>query len=487
MSGPSPAHPIENECFLKSFYMISRLGYGSFGYAILAKYRKDINQLLAPHPYKKGTLMEPLRHHGRPKPHSDGLVAIKVMKNVLKKPEDYLRVNEIKFILAVPSHENLLQIFDIFIDTLSGKLNIVMEPMNQNLYQFIQKHDDRSIAPIIIKSMLTQLLAAIRHIHSHGYFHRDVKPENILVTSTKQYFNHCVPDDKEHHPYILKLCDYGLSRHVTNTRDLTQYVSTRWYRAPEILLRNHQYSQPIDIWAFASVAAELVNRRPLFAGANESDQIWQILTKLGHPSYEERSKEDLGGMWEQGEVLADKLGFVIPSVAGQSILTVFGKGFEELAQTLQACLMWDPEKRPTAEMLCESKYFGLSQSSASRLSASLVPPTSALCKKTKHNPSGTAKFGLKINGSTAIQLNLSSDSEHSKPAKLVDPLYFLKSGSLESYQSTSDVSQSMSKLHFPDLNAENAIDTEKYDMSEAKMFRDEVVADTSFGSYEILC
>ncbi|KAM9887890.1 hypothetical protein OXX79_013299, partial [Metschnikowia pulcherrima] len=129
----SDISPIEYESFSKSYYMISRLGFGSFGCAILAKYRKNISELLAPKPHKYGTLLEPLEHASFTKPHADGLVAIKVMKNQLRKPSDYLNVNEIKFILSVPSHPNLLQIFDLFIDSTSGKLNIVMEPMDQNL------------------------------------------------------------------------------------------------------------------------------------------------------------------------------------------------------------------------------------------------------------------------------------------------------------------------------------------------------------------
>lgn len=349
--------PIEYNSFLKSFYMISRLGFGSFGCAILAKYRKSMSELTAPGAHKIGTLLEPLEHNSKTKPHADGLVAIKVMKTQLRKPSDYLKVNEIRFILAVPAHQNLLQIFDLFIDTYNGKLNIVMEPMNQNLYQFMQKHEGRPLAPSVVKSMLAQLLNAIRHIHSHGYFHRDVKPENILVTSTRLYYSEDIPPEKAKDLFVLKLCDYGLSRHFSNTKELTQYVSTRWYRAPEILLRQRSYSQPIDIWAFGSVAVELVNLRPLFAGANEPDQIWQVLSKLGHPLYTDRKLEDLGGTWPEAVDLAEKLGFVIPFFAGDSVHNILRPSFNDLAPVVKACLMWDPEQRPTAAELCSESYF----------------------------------------------------------------------------------------------------------------------------------
>lgn len=352
--------PIVFDSFSKSYCVISRLGFGSFGCAVLAKYRKSIKDLLLPEQGKKGTLLEPLKHNTSVKPHSDGLVAIKVMKTQLRRPTDYLRVNEIRFILAMPSHPNLLQIFNLFVDNFTGKLNIVMEPMNQNLYQFIQKHEGRAVAANTLKSMLAQLLNAIRHIHHHGYFHRDVKPENILVTATTQYYGgrQNVPPERAKDPYILKLCDYGLARHINNTKELTPYVSTRWYRAPEILLRQRRYSRPIDIWAFGSVAVELVNLRPIFSGMNETEQIWQILTRLGHPMYDDRLDDDFGGNWKEGPQLAENLGFYMPFMVSTSIYRVLSHPqHRELANTIKECFLWDPKQRPTAEELSRTPYF----------------------------------------------------------------------------------------------------------------------------------
>lgn len=349
--------PLQLDSFQKSYCMISSLGYGSFGHAVLAKYKKSTLALFAPRKYKRGTLLEP---GVKTMPYTDGVVAVKVMKSVLKVPADYLRVNEVRFILSVLSHPNLLQIFDLFIDTDSGKLNIVMEPMSQNLYQFIQKHESRPLASWVTKSMLSQLLNAIRHIHSHGYFHRDVKPENILITSTKLYFGGAqnIPPERAKDLYMLKLCDYGLARHVSNTRAYTQYVSTRWYRSPEILLRQGVYDLPVDIWAFGVVAVELVNFHPMFAGQNETDQLWQLLTKLGHPLYQNRALDELGGSWPEGVQLADKLGFVLPHMAGQTVHDIFyTSGHDQLARTIQRCFMWDPRQRPTASTLCHADYF----------------------------------------------------------------------------------------------------------------------------------
>lgn len=487
--------PLQYESFLKSYYMISRLGFGSFGCAILAKYRKSISELLAPRPHKFGTLLEPLEYATSTKPHSDGLVAIKVMKNQLRKPSDYLNVNEIKFILSVPSHPNLLQIFDLFIDSTSGKLNIVMEPMDQNLYQFIQKHEGRPIAPWVVKSMLAQLLGAIRHIHSQGFFHRDVKPENILVSSAKHYYYKSIPPGKENDVYVLKLCDYGLSRHITNTKDLTQYVSTRWYRAPEILLRRKKYSRPIDIWAFGSVAVELVNCRPLFAGLNETDQIWQILTKLGHPLFQGRCSDDLGGIWPEAVQLADKLGFIIPYIAGQTIQSILRTDFEDLAEAVQACFMWDPEERPTADVLSRHSYFRDSMLSDDSLEPCSEPSSplkvAQFDKEVAYLHSGASCSKDK---SSNLMVSLLQSDRNSKPRKAElysDPLYFFKTSSESSDEINGNLGLKNPFSNLQEVEAKyeeiSPFDPGHKKRSNSRFDDAGLQADTSFESHEILC
>lgn len=348
------------EKFSKSYCTISRLGHGSFGCAVLAKCRKDVDAMLDISDDKKGTMLESLESKGPARLYKNGLVAVKIMKTQLRLPEEYLKVNEVKFILSVSSHQNLLQILDLFVDHYTGKLHIVMEPMNENLYQLIQRHEAHTISPKAVKSMLTQLLNAIRHIHSFGFFHRDVKPENILISSSLDYYGsrEAIPPEHRSHSYILKLCDYGLSRHVNNDKELTPYVSTRWYRAPEILLRLKSYAQPIDVWAFACVAIELVNSRPLLCGQNESEQIWLLLNLLGHPLYQSRKHDSLGGFWSEGVKLANALGFTMPYMAGASIGSVIEPGaYTELGRVLQLCLSWDPAKRPTSEQIAMSAFF----------------------------------------------------------------------------------------------------------------------------------
>ena len=92
-------------------------------------------------------------------------------------------------------------------------------------------------------------------MHRAGFFHRDVKPENCLVSGD-----------------TLKLADFGLARETRSRPPYTDYVSTRWYRAPEVLLRSTAYSAPVDVFAAGAILAELFNLRPLFPGTSEADQ-----------------------------------------------------------------------------------------------------------------------------------------------------------------------------------------------------------------------
>lgn len=104
-------------------------------------------------------------------------------------------------------------------------------------------------------------------MHKHGFFHRDIKPENLLCNG----------------PELVKIADFGLARETRSRPPYTDYVSTRWYRAPEVLLRSTNYSSPIDIWAVGCIMSELYTLQPLFPGRSEIDQIFRICSVLGTP------------------------------------------------------------------------------------------------------------------------------------------------------------------------------------------------------------
>ena len=112
-----------------------------------------------------------------------------------------------------------------------------------------------------------QTLSGLAFMHKSGFFHRDLKPENLLVKGD-----------------AVKIGDFGLAREIRSRPPYTDYVSTRWYRAPEILLRSTNYNSPVDIFACGAIMAELYLLRPLFVHNNETNQIYKTCAVLGSPS-----------------------------------------------------------------------------------------------------------------------------------------------------------------------------------------------------------
>ncbi|ODQ80988.1 hypothetical protein BABINDRAFT_160411 [Babjeviella inositovora NRRL Y-12698] len=354
-----PPTEIPLRTFANRYQVISNLGNGSFGSVTLAKFRGDFDNLIGFDNHKVGTLLEPTLDQQK---HNNSLVAIKTMNKKLPSLNDYTRVKEIKFILSIPSHPNLVQIYELFIDSSRFQLHIVMECMNQNLYQLIKARKHSFFSPATLKSILSQILDAIRHIHKYDYFHRDIKPENILVMPAQDYYGDksSIPELRKGDNYIIKLADYGLARHVENTRSYTSYVSTRWYRSPEILLRKKWYSRPVDIWAFGTVAVEIATFRPLFPGSNELDQTWRVLEVLGSPDFKcsgDKQALPLGGSWDEAQPLAAKLGFHLPVTKGVVMDNVLPVGNTDLADVVDACLTWNPAARATVDDLCRMSYF----------------------------------------------------------------------------------------------------------------------------------
>jgi mitogen-activated protein kinase 1/3 len=143
--------------------------------------------------------------------------------------------------------------------------------MDTDLYKIIKSNQELSDEHY--KFVLYQICRAVLFLHSANVIHRDIKPSNVLINED------C----------IIKLCDFGLSRNLRTgeTLSLTEYVVTRYYRAPEVMLCSHQYSKSIDIWSIGCTFAELLSRTYLFPGENYLTQIKLIIEALGTPSEEE--------------------------------------------------------------------------------------------------------------------------------------------------------------------------------------------------------
>lgn len=290
------------------------------------------------------------------------------MKKTFDSFHQCTELREVIFLKSLPNHPHLVPAYDIFLDPLSKKLHIVMEYMDGNLYQLMKARDHKPLDGSSVKSILLQILSGLEHIHDHSFFHRDIKPENILVSTSapdsgnsfKRYSALVTPPSTPP-SYSIKIADFGLARETQSRVPYTTYVSTRWYRAPEVLLRAGEYSAPVDIWAVGAMAVEIATLKPLFPGGNEVDQVWRVCEIMGSPgSWVNRHGQKIGGgEWKDGIKLAQKLGFSFPKMAPHSLETVLPapQWPASLANFVTWCLMWDPKTRPTSRQAMEHEYF----------------------------------------------------------------------------------------------------------------------------------
>ncbi len=295
-------------------------------------------------------------------------IAIKTMKKSFESLGPCLELREVVFLRTLPNHVHLVPALDIFLDPFSKKLHIAMEYMEGNLYQLMKARDHKSLDGASVKSILFQIMQGLEHIHDHHFFHRDIKPENILVSTSapdtglsfRRYSSLVTPPPTPPN-YTVKIADFGLARETHSKLPYTTYVSTRWYRAPEVLLRAGEYSAPVDIWAIGAMAVEIATLKPLFPGGNEVDQVWRVCEIMGSPGnwYNKNGARVGGGDWKEGTRLAGKLGFSFPKMAPHAMDTILQapQWPAEFSQFVTWCLMWDPKNRPTSAQALAHGYF----------------------------------------------------------------------------------------------------------------------------------
>merc|ERR1719204_1339662 len=171
-----------------------------------------------------------------------------------------------------------------------------------------------------------------------------MKPENLLVAGDVKG----VSADHAPEKLIVKLADFGLARETRSQPPFTDYVSTRWYRAPEVLLRAPKYCAPIDLWAMGAIMAELYTLRPLFPGQSEPDELYKICSVLGPPTL---------STWKEGIKLSQSMNFKFPAFAQTDIHTLIPNAGKHAIDLMQKMLYYDPEKRPTAAQSLQHSYF----------------------------------------------------------------------------------------------------------------------------------
>ncbi|KAI4493373.1 hypothetical protein M0802_009433 [Mischocyttarus mexicanus] len=255
-------------------------------------------------------------------------VAIKRMKRKYYSWEEAMNLREVKSLKKL-SHANVVKLKEVIRE--NDVLYFVFEYMKENLYQLMKDRDKLFPEPVI-RNMVYQVLQGLAFMHKHGFFHRDMKPENLLCMG----------------PELVKIADFGLAREIRSRPPYTDYVSTRWYRAPEVLLHSTNYNSPIDIWAVGCIMAELYTFRPLFPGKSEIDEIFKICSVIGTPD-----KDD----WPEGFQLATAMNFKFPNFTKTSLTILIPNASQEAVILMEDMLQWNPIKRPTAQQSLRYPYF----------------------------------------------------------------------------------------------------------------------------------
>ena len=204
--------------------------------------------------------------------------------------------------------------------------------MECNLYELMKGRGDNPFPESEVQNWCFQLFEAIAYMHQQGYFHRDLKPENLLLNKD-----------------VIKIADFGQAREVSSQSPFIEYVSTRWYRAPEVMLRSPSYGSAVDMWAMGVIMVELFTLRPLFPGSCEADQIFKICSVIGSPNQQ---------TWPQGLRLAASLKYRFPQFIDSHVISALIPTASPGAIDLIASLCsWDPNKRPTAAESLKHPFF----------------------------------------------------------------------------------------------------------------------------------
>jgi protein kinase len=266
-------------------------------------------------------------------------VAIKRIKQSFQEWNEAARVREFKAMLAM-SHEckHIVPIYELIREE-DNSLYFVFEYMpDGTLNDFLSRTAQQGgvVEPSTIRSIIFQVLQGLEHIHSRGYMHRDLKPENLLMRGMD-----------------CKVADFSLARGAVSAHGMTTYVSTRWYRAPEIILCAPKYSTPVDMFAVGCIVAELYRLFPLFPGSGEVDQLQRVLKLLGNLEDAE---------WPEGVHLSRRFGLGAPTRHASTPLHILQEAIP-LAETtaisfIHNLLQLNPARRLTAKAALQHKYFG---------------------------------------------------------------------------------------------------------------------------------
>ncbi len=295
------------------------------------------------------------------------IVAIKKFKEseddeILKKTT----LREVR-ILRMLRHTNIVCLKEAF--KRKAKLYLVFEYVDKNLLEVLEEQPS-GLDPEVVRVYSYQLCLAIHWCHSNSVIHRDIKPENLLINLKTK---------------TLKLCDFGFARVISKSanEDLTDYVATRWYRAPELLLGSTNYTFGVDMWAIGCIMGEISDGQPIFPGDSEVDQLYIIQKVIGPLTPEHQELFMMNPRFA---------GLKFPDMSRPETLQkkYVGRLSRRALNIMRVLLSMEPSERPSAEECLQHPYFEnlekkfnpnpqplVSQVSQIPSSAAMTPPSSS--------------------------------------------------------------------------------------------------------------
>ncbi|KAF9124641.1 Mitogen-activated protein kinase [Linnemannia schmuckeri] len=265
-------------------------------------------------------------------------VAIKKVTKVFEKAILAKRaLREVKLLRHFAGHENITSILDMDIINVMdfNEIYLVQELMEADLHQIIRS--EQPLTDAHFQYFVYQICRGLKYIHSANVLHRDLKPGNLLVNADCE----------------LKICDFGLARGFSDDAEsnvgfMTEYVATRWYRAPEIMLSFQSYTKAIDMWSVGCIFAEMLGGKPLFKGRDYVDQLNQILQILGTP--DEATLRRVGSERAQAYIRS------LPRMPTIHFQQLYPRASPLAIDLLEKLLNFDPAARITVEQALAHPY-----------------------------------------------------------------------------------------------------------------------------------
>lgn len=237
-------------------------------------------------------------------------------------------------------HENIISILDVMEppgddEETFQDVYVVLDLMESDLHNII--HSVQPLSNEHIRFFLYQVMRGLKYIHSASVLHRDLKPSNLLINQNCE----------------LKIGDFGMARGLSvdpeeHSLFMTEYVATRWYRAPELMLSLNEYTSAMDIWSAGCIFAEMLGRRLLFPGKNYVNQLQLILSVVGTPSTDYIN--NIGSEKVRAYLKS------LPERKSVDLTVLFPCANKEALELLNSMLQLEPKKRCSAELALENSY-----------------------------------------------------------------------------------------------------------------------------------